>query len=333
MVPCAATWAQQAEKKSAAPPVSDASRGTSLAEGGKCAEALPLLKRAVRQTLEKDLKKRVGLDGLRCAMTHNMPFDALAFIEMLHREFPTDPEVLYTATHAFSDLSVRTSQELMNAAPFSYQVRELNAESLETQGKWDEAAAEYRKIIELNPMLPGMHSRLGRALLSKPQPTDADVEQAKKSFEEELEISPNDPTSEYVLGELAKNASDYSGAIAHFTRASQLDSGFSQAFLGLGEALVSAKRYADAILPLERYEKMAPDSPTGHYQLALAYAGVGRKDDANREAALQRESSANLEAMKRKIAEGLLQQQGSGQAPQTTPPGTTPQPQPQPQNN
>jgi hypothetical protein len=47
---------------------------------------------------------------------------------------------------------------------------------------------------------------------------------------------------------------------------------------------------------------MEPDSPTGHYQLAVAYAGAGRKADANREAALQRQSSEALEAVKRKAA-------------------------------
>jgi predicted Zn-dependent protease len=77
---------------------------------------------------------------------------------------------------------------------------------------------------------------------------------------------------------------------------------FSEAYLGLGTSLNSAKRFPDAIAPLEAYEKMAPDSPTGHYQLALAYAGAGRKDDANREAALQRQSSEALEAVKRKAA-------------------------------
>jgi hypothetical protein len=53
---------------------------------------------------------------------------------------------------------------------------------------------------------------------------------------------------------------------------------------------------------------MAPDSPTGHYQLALAYNGVGRKEDANREAALQRDTAKSLEQLKRRVAEGLERQ-------------------------
>src|SRR5262249_52410110 len=196
-------------------------------------------------------------------------------------------------------------------APFSYQVHELNAEALELQQKWDDAAAEYRKILEINPFLPGIHARLGRALISRPQPSPEIVAQAKKEFEQELEGDPRNASAEYVLGELAKNDNDFSAAIRHYSRATKLDADFGEAYLGLGTALVSAKRFSEAIPPLETYEKIAPDSPTGHFQLALAYAGVGRKDDANREAALQRETAASLEKVRRRVAEGLLQQQGS----------------------
>jgi tetratricopeptide (TPR) repeat protein len=235
---------------------------------------------------------------------------------VLSRDYPNDPEALYAATHAYSDLSMQASQQLAHEAPFSYQVHLLNAEALELQNKWDEAAAEYHKIIEINPMLPGMHARLGRALLSKPQPSPGDVAQAKKNFEQELQIDPNSTVAEYVLGDLASRDNDLPAAIRHFTKATKLDSSFAEAYLGLGSALVSSKRFDEAIAPLETYEKLAPDSPTGHYQLALAYTGVGRKDDANREAALQRQTAESLEQVKRKVAEGLEQQKSP--APQGT---------------
>jgi len=298
----------QSQKRAANNVGGEAERAVSLAENGQCTQALPVLKKQIRQTPDKDLKKRIGLDGLRCAMTHNDPYKALDYLDVLIHEFPRDPEVLYAATHAFSDLSLRTSQDLMHEAPFSYQVHELNAEALELQGKWDEAAVEYRKILDINPHLPGIHARMGRVLLSKPQPSATEVEQAKRNFEQELEIDPRNAAAEYVLGELAKEAKDWPTAIRHYSRATKLDTGFSEAYLGLGSALVSAKRFEDAIPPLETYEKLAPDSPTGHYQLALAYTGAGRKDDANREAALQRQAAESLEQVKRRIAEGLEQQ-------------------------
>jgi tetratricopeptide (TPR) repeat protein len=280
----------------------------SLAESGHCAEALPLLKKSIHQVTDRDLKKRIGLLGLNCAMTHSAPYDSLDFLIVLNRDFPRDPDVLYAAAHAFSDLSLRASQDLVREAPFSYQVHELNAEALETQGRWQEAAAEYQKIIDMDPTLRGIHGRLGRVLLSAPQPAPEAVAKAKKSFEDELEIDPNNATAEYVLGELAKSDGDLSAAVAHYTRATKIDAGFMEAYLGLGSALVERKQFADAIPPLETYEKMAPDSPTGHYQLALAYNGVGRKEDANREAALQRDTAKSLEQLKRRVAEGLEHQ-------------------------
>jgi tetratricopeptide (TPR) repeat protein len=314
----AAVAPAQTTKKSPPAPGKDAvEHAASLAESGDCAAALPLLKKSIRQALQRDLKKRVGLDGIHCAMTHGMPYESLDFLDVLGRDFPNDPEVLYAATHAFSDLSIHASEELMREAPFSYQVHQLNAEALESQGKWDEAAAEYRKILEINPLVPGIHARLGRALLSKPQPSAEVIEEVKKNFEEELEIDPNNASAEYVLGDLAKNEGDASSAIRHFSRATKLDTSFSDAYLALGMALVAAKRFSEAIPPLETYETLAPDSPTGHFQLAQAYAGVGRKADANREAALQRQTAETLERVKRKVQEGLMQQQPSGQGAQT----------------
>src|SRR5205814_6326859 len=123
------------------------------------------------------------------------------------------------------------------------------------------------------------------------QPTPEMVAQAKRNFEQELDIDPRNATAEYVLGQLAQDASDMSAAIRHFSRATKIDTGFAEAYLGLGTCLVSTKRFTEAIPPLETYEKLAPDSPSGHYQLALAYSGSGRKEDANRQAALQRETA------------------------------------------
>jgi tetratricopeptide (TPR) repeat protein len=304
----------QGAGKSSAASGGEAQRAAALAESGHCKEALPLLKKTIRQVGDKDFKKRLALDGLHCAMTHDS-YEALDFLAVLSHDFPRDPEALYAATHAYSDLSMRASQDLAHEAPFSFQVHELNAEALEIQGKWDQAAAEYRKILEISPMQPGIHARLGRALLSKPQPSSAEVEQAKKNFQEELEINPQNAVAEFVLGQLAADAKDNATAIQHFTRATKIDSGFMEAYLGLGTALNSAKQFTEAIPPLETYEKMAPDSPSGHYQLAVAYAGAGRREDSNREAALQRQSSEALESVKRKAATAM-ENQSSSQAPE-----------------
>ena len=281
-------FAQTAKPAAEAGASTTADRGITLATTGRCSEAVPLLRRSIRNVGDPDLKKKAGLAGLRCAMTRNQPYDAVGFLQVLSRDFPRDPEVLYQATHAYSDLSIRASQDLVHEAPFSYQVHELSAEALEVQGKWDDAAAEYRKILEINSSLPGIHYRLGRVLLSKPNPAPELTQEAKQNFEKELKIDPQNAGAEYVLGELARQGDQFADAIDHFTRATKLDAGFAEAYLGLGSSLSSEKRFAEAVPALETAVKLQPENPVAHYDLAIALTRAGRKEDAEREFAIHR---------------------------------------------
>ena len=288
--------AQGSKRPAASDLSSPVTRALHLADSGKCKEAVPLLKRALPQTSDKDLRRSVGLDGVRCAMTSNQ-FDAAEdFLRMLNREFPGDPEVLYTSVHTYSDLATRASQQLALSAPNSAQAHELNAESLEMQGKWDQAAKEYEAIARQNPRLPGLHFRLGRLLLSEPNPPADASEQAKREFQQELEIDPNNAGAEYVLGEMARQDSQWPDALKHFSRAIELDAGFGDAFLGLGTTFLSAKRFTEAIPPLETAVKLEPRNPAAHYSLATALTRAGRKEDADKEFAIHRQMTQKGEA-------------------------------------
>jgi tetratricopeptide (TPR) repeat protein len=268
---------------------SPAQQGLNLAKGGHCEEALPLLRKSAPKLTDKDLKREVGFAGVRCAMAYNRPDAAVEFLRLLNREFPHDPDVLYVSVHTYSDLSTWAAQDLAATAPNSYQARELNAESLELQGKWDQAASEYQHILKENPRIPGIHFRVARLLLSKPNPGPTVAEDAKRELLQEIEIDPNNAGAEYVLGELARQESQWPDAIGHFTRAAKLDTGFGDAYLGLGVSLLSAKQFSDAVPPLETAVKLEPRNPSAHYNLAMAYNRTGRKQDADREFAVHRQ--------------------------------------------
>jgi tetratricopeptide (TPR) repeat protein len=261
-----------------------------LAAKGRCQEALPVLKKSISHLSEKQLEYRAAMATARCAMSLNQAQNAVNALWMLQRDFPNDPEVLYITTHYFSELASRASQELAAVAPTSYQAHELEAEAMESQGKWDEAAGEYNRILEQNPHLPGIHFRLGRVALSKLE-SPSSTEEGKREFEQELKIDPSNAAAEFSLGEIARRGGQWEEAILHFTNASKLDPGFAEAFLALGMSLNSAERYSEAVGSLERYVKILPSDPAGHYQLSIAYARTGRKDDAAREMAIQRQIS------------------------------------------
>jgi tetratricopeptide (TPR) repeat protein len=266
-------------------------KAMALAGQGRCKEAIPGLKKAVMTAGEKEFRKKAGLLGVRCALTIDDRGAAGEFLELLLRRFPRDPEVLYIAVHAYSDLSLRTSQELARTAPQSSEAHELNAEAYEIQGKWDEAEKEYHWILEHNPDAPGIHFRLGRLLLSEPNPGPNMAEDAKKEFEKEIEVDPGNAGAEYVLGQLAQQAQAWPEAIEHFTRATKNDAGFVDAYFWLGVSYASLGKYAEAIRPLESAVKLDPANPAGHYQLAIAYSRAGRKEQAAREMALHQETT------------------------------------------
>lgn len=265
-------------------------QGIDLAAKHRCEEALPVLNSAVPGLTDKQLKYRVLMAVERCGTYQGDGKATVNALMALRHEFPKDPEVLYLTTQVFLEIAVHASRELAAVAPDSYQVRELQAGDLETQNKWVEAAAIYRKILEEKPELPAIHFRLGRALLSLPE-TPENVEQARKAFEQELAIDPSNASAEFWLGEIARRNSQWAVAAPHFASAIKLDPKLVEAMLALGMTFNSQERFSDAISPLESYTKAAPDDAAGHYQLAIAYLRLGRKDDSLREKALVQQLS------------------------------------------
>jgi len=264
-----------------------AERGITLASKGRCREALPILKRAAFHLTDKQVKYRALMSTARCAMSLDQTETAVEALLALNREFPQDADVLYSMTHFYSELASHAAQELAAIAPTSHQAEQLEAESFESQGNWERAEAEYKKILQQEPKLHGIHYRLGRIFLSK---SPAEPDNAKAEFEAELKLDPDDAPAEFLLGEIARQAGQWDDAITHFSRASKLDEGFQEAYLALGMSLNAAGKFSDAVPPLQSYVKMQPADPAGHYQLATAYARTGRKQEADREMSLQREA-------------------------------------------
>jgi tetratricopeptide (TPR) repeat protein len=297
--------AQEPKSAGKTPPSADkaaaaltAEKAIALAEQGRCREAIPILRKAVTTSASKDERKRAGLLGLRCAMTADDRLVSGELLGQLGKQFPNDPEVLYLAAHAYSDLSMRAAGELAQKAPLSVQARRMNAEALEMQGKWDEAQKEYEAILAQNPKQPGIHLLVARILFSKPDAGPGWEERAKQELQKELEIDPRNAVAEFLLGEIAKKALDWNGATAHFSRAATLDATFGDAFMEWGFSLVSAKRYEDAVGPLQTAVKLQPGNPSAHYNLGMALSRTGRSAEAEKEFAIQREITAMLDERK-----------------------------------
>jgi predicted Zn-dependent protease len=278
-------------KAQAADPLAPVRQALALAEGGRCAEALPVLKRNAQGLADKQLRYLVAFATVRCGMSVHDSAAVLNALVLLQRDFPDDPEVLYTAARIFAQFSDLSARELAQRFPNSSQVGRMNAEALESKQMWKEAMEAYRAILAQNPKVPDLHFRIATILLDT-NPTAEAAAEAKKELEAELAINPNNAVAVFALGEIARRAGSWDEAVRLFTRASQMDAGFLEAYFSLGMSLNAAGKYAEAIAPLERYAKGVPEDPAGHYQLALAYARTGNKAAADRELQLQKEALA-----------------------------------------
>jgi tetratricopeptide (TPR) repeat protein len=283
----------QAPKSGMAPAVTGSTLSTekamALAQQGRCTEALPTLKRAESGSGPAETRKQAGVLALKCTLAVDDRAGAAQTLLLLLKQFPEDPEILFIATHAYSDLSSRTALDLVRVAPQSTAARKMNAEALEMQGKWDEAQKQYEIILQDDPTAKGVHYLYGRLLLSRPNGDAAAIAQAKQEFQKELEIDPQNAGAEYILGEMARQDSQWDEAIAHFSRAAKLDTNFGDAYMGWGFCLVTLRRYEEAIPPLEMAVRLQQGNPGAHYNLAVALSRTGKKEEADKEFAIHRQ--------------------------------------------
>lgn len=229
-----------------------------------------------------DTRRLAGLALVQCRLAAKQYAEAAPVIGQLEKDFPSDPDVLYVSASyhmkAWNDAIYRMYQR----APASYRVDQLSAEVFETQGKFPEAVAEYRKAIEKNPKAIDLHYRLGRALLQQSH-DPAVLEQARKEFEAELALNPSDAVAEYQVAQIFAAEQKKAEAATHFERAAELRPDFPEALIAVAKLRSDARRYADAVVLLERAVKLQPRSETAHYNLMLAYRNAGRTEDAQRE--------------------------------------------------
>ena len=205
-------------------------------------------------------------------------------ISKIRAAYPGDADVLYLAARLEMRQWNDTIHQLYRQAPGSFRVNQISGEILETQGRFAEAAAEYRKAIGKSPKTIGQHYRLARALLMTSHDSEA-LDMALKEFQAELALNPHDAVAEYQVAQIFQTQGKVSQASAGFERAIALDPSFAEPLIALGKLRMEQKNDAGAISLLSRAVALLPANESARYNLMMAYRNAGRMDDARREKA------------------------------------------------
>jgi tetratricopeptide (TPR) repeat protein len=148
------------------------------------------------------------------------------------------------------------------------------------QANLPEAAAEAtKKALELTPKLPLAHLLLGEFYLFK-----SDVAQALREFEQERDINPSNPAVYDRLGDVYTRSGQYQQAQEALSKAISLDTSSTGPFILMGKVLLRRNDPQTSLLYLQHAEKMDPGNYMTHSLLGQAYRGLGREEEAKREA-------------------------------------------------
>jgi tetratricopeptide (TPR) repeat protein len=246
---------------------------------GDCATALPALR-----TMAAD-ERLGGIAAVKCYSAAGAEMKAFALLDEMAAKWPDDADVLYLKAKlhmkAFNDATLAMFQR----TPASFRVHELSAEIFEVDSRYDEAVAEYRKAIEMNPQAPDLHFRLGRALLLAGHNPDS-LAKAETAFRDELKLNPEDAACEFQLGQISQVEGNKADAKTHFEEALKRAPQFVTAMIALGKVETLDKRYDRAISLLSQAVELQPANETAHYALLTAYRDAGQTDKAKSEKAI-----------------------------------------------
>jgi len=158
---------------------------------GRPEEARKLLEEAFPCLPSGALQTQAGLELAEIQYQSGDLYAAVDVVRILLPSNPQNVDVLYTAARIYADLANRSRDALALAAPDSARPHQLMAEFLINRGDAHAAISQYRKALELEPKLRGVHYELGEAILQDSRATAA-LEAAEKEFRAALADNPAD---------------------------------------------------------------------------------------------------------------------------------------------
>ncbi len=146
---------------------------------------------------------------------------------------------------------------------------------LAEQGRIDEAIANFRQALQLQPTLAEAHNNLGNALQTQGQ-----SRLAIKHLREAVRLKPDYPEAWNNLGIILSRRRKLAEAAQAFQHAIELRPGYAQAHCGYGLTLLDRGNPAEAEATFRRALTLDPGYFTAHLHLAHALANQQKWNEA-----------------------------------------------------
>jgi tetratricopeptide (TPR) repeat protein len=124
-------------------------------------------------------------------------------------------------------------------------------------GRYEEAASSFRSVLELEPTHFGAHVHLGIALLNQKK-----LDEALPVFVRAVELTPSEAIPFYYLGVIKNETGDVDEAIKAFEKSLELNGTKPYPMLHkyLASLYLKKSQWAQAVAEMEKYLEQSPDA-------------------------------------------------------------------------
>jgi tetratricopeptide (TPR) repeat protein len=164
----------------------------------------------------------------------------------------------FLLAHPLAVFAERSQQAIADLA--------ARAEALEAQGQWETAAAEYRKILQIDPRSVAALNALGALSVKQGK-----FKEGISYYDRALKLSPREFGTNLNLGIAYIKIQDYKSATAPLEKAAEITPTNFQALELLAVALIGQDQYTKAIPRLQRALELDPRNAGSCYLLIRSY--------------------------------------------------------------
>jgi tetratricopeptide (TPR) repeat protein len=238
------------------------------------------------------LSARFGLG--RVALATNQYTRAVTYLEDVLARDPGAVAAHYPLAMAYRGLGrvdkaeghlrQREEHEILPADPLMVELEELleSPQAFESRGiraldrnDFVEAAALFRKGLELAPDHPALRHRLGTALYMM-----GDAHGAQTEFEAVVRVSPDYSLAQYSLGVLLQSNGRHTEAIERFSTALRSRPSYTEARLRLAASLRRTGRAGESLQHYDQILTLNPDLTEARFGAAMAFVQLRRYQEA-----------------------------------------------------